>query len=388
MNRKRILTRNHNRCLNICLEDAIPVQIDASDFTDAAFTGRIYTGRIQNIVRNIGAVFVEYQKGQTAYLDFREVPQAKIGDVFPVQITREAAGSKSPRCTSKLTLNGRFSVLVQDSKTIAVSSKITDRMLRKKLKETWQCCVTEEYGFILRTNSIRAKEEEIREEFTQLEACYRRIQKGRYQTPFTLLYAPPAPYLTEIRDRDLTVPTEIVTDQPDLYVQLNEFFSDRPDTLTIRFYDDPALSLYRLYSMERLLTEATQSRVWLKSGAYLVIEPTEAMVVIDVNSGRAVFGRSGRAETLLRINMEAAAETARQLRLRNLSGIVVIDFIDLPDAEKEEQLLSFLRECLKADPVRAEVIEMTKLKFAVLTREKVRMPLVQQLRNSRDETFS
>ena len=136
MNRKRILTRNHNRCLNICLEDAIPVQIDASDFTDAAFTGRIYTGRIQNIVRNIGAVFVEYQKGQTAYLDFREVPQAKIGDVFPVQITREAAGSKPPRCTSKLTLNGRFSVLVQDSKTIAVSSKITDRMLRKKLKET------------------------------------------------------------------------------------------------------------------------------------------------------------------------------------------------------------------------------------------------------------
>lgn len=380
---KRILTRKDGICLNARFEDGELVQLDAADFEDASMTGRIYVGRVQNIVQNIGAVFVEYQKGKTAYLEQKQAPDVRIGDSLLIQITREAAGSKPPRCTIHLSLNGHYVVLVQHSGKIAVSSKVRDNGLRRQLKERYASFVTEEYGFILRTNSAAAPEEDIVKEIRELEARFRSIKKGIYRVPFSCLYTDPAPFLLDIRDHDLTSETEIITDQVDIYAQLEEFLTERPENVQLHYYDDTMLSLYRLYSMERCLSEALQERVWLRSGAYLVIQPTEAMTVIDVNSGKAIAGKKDLTQTLLQINLEAAKETARQLRLRNLSGIIIVDFIDLPQKEAEELLLSSLRKLLRKDPVHTELIELSKLKFAVLTREKVRMPLSDQLKNAK-----
>ena len=129
------------------------------------------------------------------------------------------------------------------------------------------------------------------------------------------------------------------------------------------------------------MTEATSERVWMRSGGFLIIQPTEAMVVIDVNSGKAIAGKKAVADTLLSVNLEAAEEVAKQIRLRNLSGIIVIDFIDLPE-DYERKLAAHFSTILKKDPIPCEFVEMTKLNFAVMTRKKIRRPFTEQLRDA------
>lgn len=393
MTRKRILTRNDGISLNVLFEDGRPIQMEAEPFEESSILNCIYMGRIQNIVKNIGAVFVEYTPGKTAYLEQRQVPDARIGQELLIQITAEAARNKQPRCTTHFTISGRFAVLTVHDSRILISSKISDKELRRRLKETFTPYVTSDYGFILRTECMDVSDDEIEKELQNLQQQYEQVCKGQHRTPFSLVYQPEKSWIAEIRSRDLRKispdsdtdkpQTEIVTDQPDLYEQLLSCFSDTdPAVLSIRFYDDAQISLYRLYQLEKWVTEATSERVWMRSGGFLVIQPTEAMVVIDVNSGKAIAGKKAVADTLLSVNLEAAAEVARQIRLRNLSGIIVIDFIDMPEAY-EKKLASQFTAMLKKDPIPCEFVEMTKLNFAVMTRKKIRRPFAEQLRDAK-----
>lgn len=381
MTRKRILTRNVGISLNVLFEDGRPVQMEAEPFEEASILNCIYMGRIQNIVKNIGAVFVEYAPGKTAYLEQRQVPEARIGQELLIQITAEAARNKQPRCTTHFTIGGRFAVLTVQDARILISSKISNGELRKHLKETFSEYVTPAYGYILRTECAEAAEEEIREELLLLRQQYEQVCKGQHRNPFSLVYQPEQSWIAEIRSRDLRTATEIITDQADLYQQLVTCFGNASENLSIRFYDDAQVSLYRLYQMEKWVTEATSERVWMRSGGFLIIQPTEAMVVIDVNSGKAIAGKKAVADTLLTVNLEAAEEVARQIRLRNLSGIIVIDFIDMPE-DYERRLTAQFSAMLKKDPVPCEFVEMTKLNFAVMTRKKIRRPFTEQLRNA------
>ena len=148
----------------------------------------------------------------------------------------------------------------------------------------------------------------------------------------------------------------------------------------LRLYDDNSYSLWNLYGIETLLDDATRTRVWLKSGGYLVIEPTEALTVIDVNTGKYEGGKNAEA-TFVKINQEAAVEVAKQLRLRNISGIVIIDFIDMKSEADKLDVLSTLNQSLKRDPVKATLVDMTKLNLAEVTRKKVKKSLREQLGN-------
>ena len=379
MKRKRVLTRRDGQCINAVWEDGISTELSLMDFDRAPILDRIYVGRVQNIVANIGAVFVEYEKGKTAYLELTKCPGVKIGDIFPVQITREAAGSKPPRCSAELSIKGQFLVLVQGSGKAAVSSKIAAPQ-KRALREWILPFVTEDYGWIVRTMGAQAEEEALLREKSRLEELHGKIKRARYHEPFELLYQPMPLWLEEIRDRDLLMETEIITDQKDLYESLLPLMKEYPKAAgTLRFYEDDRLPLFRLYSLSALLEECLGKRVWLRSGAYLVIEQTEAMAVIDVNSGKAIKGKADREAALLAINKEAAKEVFRQMRLRNLSGIIVVDFIDLKK-EGEALLTELLKELAKADPVKCDFVEMSRLHFAVFTREKVRMPLADQFR--------
>lgn len=373
--------------MNVLWEDDVPVECSVSDFQEDSILNRIYVGRVRNIVQNIGAVFVEYQKDKTAYLEQRSVPEARIGDSFLVQITREAAGSKPPRCSAELSLGGQYAVLTSGLGKVAVSAKIRGEGPRKRLKQMLNPFITDQYGWILRTAAAEAPEEKILQEIRRLTQQFVEIQKARYYQAFTEVYRPLPYWLTEIRDRDFLLGGELVTDQQDLYTEIQKLGAEEENhNFGLRLYgSEEPVPLYRLYGMQGLLEQATSKYVWLKSGAYLVIQQTEAMVVIDVNSGKAIRGKKNPAETLQKIDLEAAVEVMRQLRLRNLSGIIAVDFIDLPEAQMEEQLLGRLRELARTDTVRTDVVEMTKLKFAVLTREKVRMPLSDQLRKIRNQ---
>ena len=180
---------------------------------------------------------------------------------------------------------------------------------------------------------------------------------------------------------------EIVTDDPQIYLNLQELLHmERTlDISLLRFYEDSLLPLYKLYRLETALEEIASEKVWLKSGGYLVIQQTEAFVSIDVNSGKFA-GKKKAEETYRKINLEAAAQIARQLRLRNLSGIILIDFINMDNSDHKEELLHVLQKYLRKDPVKGVVVDMTKLNIVEVTRKKVRRPLFEDLSELREET--
>ena len=170
---------------------------------------------------------------------------------------------------------------------------------------------------------------------------------------------------------------KIITDIPEVYDSVRRYLGENEpgEAAKLEFYDDMQLPLNKLYSVESQISTALNKRVWLPSGGYLVIEPTEALTVIDVNSGKFTGNRKLKDNTYLKINMEAAVEIGRQLMLRNLSGIIVVDFINLNTFEEKKELMSYLADILKADTVPTSVVDMTRLGLVEITRKKIRKPL-------------
>lgn len=210
---------------------------------------------------------------------------------------------------------------------------------------------------------------------------YRQIlNTARYRTCYTLLAASEPEYVKTIRNCPAGTLKEIVTDDPGVYENLTRCQKqwEQEQRCPIRFYEDPKLSLTKLYSLEAAMEQASQKRVWLKSGGYLIIEYTEAMTVIDVNTGKYA-GKKNQDDTIRMTNIEAAKEISRQLRLRNLSGIIMVDFIDMKRQEDKELLMESLREFVRPDPIKTTVVDMTPLNLVELTRKKTKKPLWEQL---------
>ena len=234
---------------------------------------------------------------------------------------------------------------------------------------------------VVRTNAAQAEADTLKEEFERLsQICRRVLTVGRHQSCFSRVYQEPPAYAAGIRNYNQEQLLEIVTDDSRIYDTLAAYLSEyQPeDREKLRLYEGAPPNLDQLYGISNALEQALRERVWLKSGAYLVIQPTEALTVIDVNTGKYT-GRKKLRETFLQINLEAAREIARQLRLRNLSGIILADFIDMERPEDREQLMNVLGQALKQDPVKTNLIDMTPLGLVEITRKKVRKPLKEQV---------
>ena len=235
-----------------------------------------------------------------------------------------------------------------------------------------------------RTNAAFVEEEKLVSEIERLKEIYNSIRKyGVHKTRFSLIYETPPGYICDIRDGYSDNIDEFVTDDKKLYERIEEYLKQyQPEDLPkLRFYDDNMISLANLYAIREKLDQATKPLVWLKSGGSIVIQPTEAMTVIDVNTGKSIAGKKKVQETFLRINLEAAKEIARQIRLRNISGIIIIDFIDM-ELEKDNQLLmSTLNSYFKKDPIRTTLVDMPALGLIEVTRMKVRRPLYEQIKD-------
>ena len=305
------------------------------------------------------------------------------GDEVIVQISKEALKTKLPGGTGNLSLTGTYVVLTSGKRMLGLSGKLSPAR-KEALKEQLADLVTDSYGFIIRTNAQQASEDVIRQEAAALAASYEKIRKiAGSRTCFSCLYRPAGPLLKSIQGAGLSRLTEIVTDVPSVYEEIQAFLIQNglDSQITLRRYDDPQLPLPKLYSFSSVLGESLRERVWLKSGGYLVIQPTEALTVIDVNTGK-YDGKKKPEEAFLKINLEAAKEAARQLRLRNISGMILIDFIDMKKREHTAQVAEALRACLREDPVKADFVDFTKLGLAELTRKKEARPLVEQLRKT------
>lgn len=391
---KIILTEREQALVLLLTDDAgHPQMIRVSPWPgEEEILGNIYIGRVAEIVPGIQAAFVSIAPGRKVFLPLRECEKPlltnreydgrlKPGDEILVQITTKALKTKLPGATARLSLAGTYCVCRMDTPKLTCSGKLPSErarelkeaakaFLREKGAELFEC---KDYGFIIRTNAGALTDRTpLFEEMAGFMGIFGELRR-KYKTRIchTCLYCSEPELAGVIRSIPLSDYDEIVTDRE----EIRELFSPFVP-VPIRYYQDPRVSLGTLYSLETHLSRALEKRVWLSSGAYLVIEPTEAMVVIDVNTGKASADKSiARRNLYLQINLEAAREIARQLRLRNYSGMIMVDFINMDSDQDNRTLMEKLGEYLRMDRVETRLVDMTALGIVEITRKKISKPL-------------
>ena len=374
--------------------------------------GIICIARVKKIAANLDAAFVDIAKGVTCYLETAHIKDAWFskqcrsgklteGDELVVQITKEAIKTKYPIADTKLSFTGKYFVLTNETRPLAISSKLSadekERLSsqvklfkqmqlfeKEAVTDTKQNAGQEEkrmlHSLIVRTNAAGASPEELETEYRKLLSDYQKLAATfPFRTCYSILMPPKKFYENAINHLYQEELGEIITDEKNIYEELQQLYAGNPDILSkIRFYENDAISLGTLYSFETQIQRAISERVWMKSGAYLIIQPTEALTVIDVNSGKNTSGKNAE-EYYYKINLEAAAEISRQLRLRNISGIVIVDFINMAKEEQRKELMHQFRLSLKEDPVPVRLVDITKLGLVELTRKKERKTLLEQV---------
>lgn len=395
---KLIVTRWNQGILTALQSEEGIIQLNLDPAPDSSVLGDIYIGKVKNIVKNINSAFVEFTNGRMGYYSLAENrnhiyakehsgSSLKAGDEIVVQVSRDSVKTKAPVLTGNISFPGKYCVLTLGKTVIGFSSKIKNQEWKAAVKQMLPKEAGTEYGVIVRTNAQDADPDIIINELVSLhETSSRMLSEAAYRTCFSRLYRSVPSYISDIRDLNSGLLQEIITDDSYIYHQLQEYLAcfQPEDHRKLIFYEDKMLPLSKLYSLESVMEHAMNKRVWLKSGGYLVIEPTEALVVIDVNTGKFSEKKEIRA-TILKTNLEAAAEISRQLRLRNLSGIIIVDFIDMERDEDKRELLTRLEALTAKDPVKTTVVDMTRLNLVEITRKKVRRPLYEQASFDRGE---
>lgn len=343
----------------------------------------IYVGRVKDIVKNLNAAFIEIAPGKPCYYSLEDChnpvyvkkinsPRMVQGDEVVVQVVKENIKTKPPKVSTNLTFTGTYLILTTENTSLGISRKLPTEE-RERLRELLEPYKNDRFGIVVRTNAAQAEPSAIFKEYEVLKLEYEQlIQTAMHRTCFSCLKKSPPEFLAILKNLHSFELEEIITDEPELLTQIEA------TGFHATLYEDKLLSLNSLYSLEARLQEALKERVWLKSGGYLVIQPTEALTVIDVNSGKSIVKKKVQ-EHYLNINLEAAKEIAYQLRLRNISGIIIVDFIDMKEQRSKDELMLQLKQFVKTDRVPVQVIDMTRLNLVELTRKKVRKSLREQI---------
>ena len=399
-----LITKKDGAVLSVRVEDGKVAQIQAQPEDAGSLLGDIYVGKVRNIVKNINAAFVEYEQGKMGYLslDAKVCPihtdgvvsdgtRVLIGDEIIIQIEREAVKTKPPTLSGTLNFPGKYVVLIYGERTVSISSKIKDAERKQQLRGFLRNNIDGDYGFVARTNCKDASDEKILKEIAFLKQQLENIKKfGVHRAKFNCLYHAPDAYLCDIRDSYDSLLESIITDDDEIFNRIMECAKiyQPEDIKKIKRWDNADGKLDAVYDVTKTLEHALMPKVWLKNGGYLVIQPTEALVSIDVNTGKAISKKKDVQKTFLKVNLEAATQIAKQLRLRNLSGMILIDFIDMKDADYNKQLMDRLRTEFAKDPVKTILVDMTKLGLVEVTRKKVRKSLYEQIKDAQDYSKS
>ena len=377
------------------LEDDILVEHFVTTSGTGSLVGNVYLGRVQNVLPSMEAAFVDIGRGRNAVLyagevdwdaaglegKARRIEQAlSSGDSVLVQVTKDPIGHKGARLTTQISLPGRFLVYVPGGRATGISRKLPDTE-RKRLKEVLKRIVPEDAGVIIRTASEGVSEEELARDVRRLQAQWEVIQNksgasahssgGKGADP-ELLYEEPDLLVKVVRDlftedfRELVVQGDGAWDTVEGYVK-----HVAPELMPRVRRHVGVDDVFAEFRIDEQITKALDRKVWLPSGGYLIIDRTEAMTVIDVNTGKFTGSGGNLEETVTRNNLEAAEEIIRQLRLRDIGGIIVIDFIDMVLESNRDLVLRRLTECLGRDRTRHQVAEITSLGLVQMTRKKV-----------------
>ena len=359
---------------------------------EESLLNNIYVGRVENIVSNIHAAFVRIAPNQICYMSLEDLKAPvyvkkqsahkplSIGDEILVQVIKDAVKTKEPVVSTKLTLTGKYCMLTTENTSFGISKKITgDKHLHMSELIRAYACQGEEhhFGIIIRTNALEAEEEVLR---ADLEATIQKFitlkDKATHQCAFAVMYKSDLPYIQSLKSVDLSKLDGVFTDEVDIYENIKKALPYMADRGFLQLYQDDKVGLATLYNFRGSLDKLLEKRIWLKSGANIIIEQLETLTVIDVNSGKNI---SKNENAILEINKEAVIEIAKQLRLRNISGMIIVDFINLSSKEMETELLTFFKREVAKDSIPTQVLDMTRLGLVEVTRKKVNKSLLEML---------
>lgn len=381
--KRLVITNYKSRIISMLFNENKESNIDIYNLEKESIIDNIYVGRVRDIAANIGAAFIETAPGfvcffsltdnrNPIFLNKKNTKKVCQGDLLLVQIKKEGTDTKAPVCSSKINLNGNLvSLTCENPSHVGISKKISGKSTCDRLRSLLLPYVNDTYGFIVRTKCQDAAENEILSEAISLcEEFMSMVNNAVTRKAFTLMKKSKSELIRDIETYKLTKDDEIVTDIEVLHNELSHSFSNT----NVRLYKDD-WELIKAYDIEGRLSKALDKKVWLRSGGYLIIEPTEALTVIDVNTGKIDQKAKNREDTFLKTNLDACKEIARQLILRNISGIIIIDFINISNQAYKDEVARTLKEYLKADNIKTNVLGYTSLDLMEITRKKIKRPL-------------
>ena len=405
MGKELIINSGRHETRVALLEEGNLVEFYVERDSDATLMGNIYKGRVNRVLPGMQAAFVEIGLEKAAFLYVADVlpdmkatepmmetsedlssatePQPDIsspiedmlneGQEILVQITKEPIGTKGARVSSRLSIPGRHLVYMPDSSEIRISRKIEDEDERKRLAEIVSSAMTERGGFIIRTASAGAEKKEISADMDFLLKQWKEVKiRGEKMRPPSLVYQDIDITLRSIRDIITTDVDKIVTDSPESHKRIlsiiKKVMTKVKDRVSLYEENDP---IFDRFGIEMEIDEMLSEKVWLKSGGYIIIQATEALTAIDVNTGRFT-GKKNLEETILKTNLEAAKEIGYQLRLKNLGGIIIVDYIDMIKQESKDKVYVAMQEAMKKDRAISRISEISELGLLEMTRKRIR----------------
>ena len=401
--RVMVVRQNGDRTQIGVLEDGVLVEHYVNRATSASYVGNVYLGKVQNVLPSMEAAFVDIGKGRNAVLYAGEVNfdaagitgQAKriesvlkSGQAVLTQVTKDPMGHKGARLTSQVSLPGRYLVYVPEGTMTGISRKLPENE-RTRLKQILKQIVPEDAGVIVRTAAEGASEDELRRDVERLAAQWAEIQRKAQTSASsapTLLYGEPDLTVRVVRDIFNEDFVKIIVSGDEAWDTIREYVDGVAPDLAPRLERwTSEQDVFSVHRIDEQLAKALDRKVWLPSGGSLVIDRTEAMVVVDVNTGKFTGAGGNLEETVTRNNIEAAEEIVRQLRLRDLGGIVVIDFIDMVLESNRDLVMRRLLECLGRDRTKHQVAEVTSLGLVQMTRKRVGQGLLEAFSENCDK---
>lgn len=354
--------------------------------------GNVYLGIVENVLPGMQAAFVNIGKDKNTFIHIRDViPKVSLqtgnknenfekynikdylkeGMPILVQVKKDSTNKKGARISTHLTIPGRFVVIMPNEPFITISQKINGQDERNRLKEIVSTSIPEKYGAIIRTSAQNKPEEEIVRDIQKTIEKYEKIEK-KYNDIVNnkQKYSPQIIFksedlieriLIDLMDQELY---RIVTNSEEMYKKIENKLKEENKNLKI----DLESNIYNLYSLEKEIEELEKRKVWLKCGGFITIDKTEALTAIDVNSGKYT-GKKDLEQTIFTVNKEATIEIAKQLRLRDIGGIIIIDYIDMRNKENEEKIIELFKEQLKKDRSKTQIVGFSKLNLLEMTRK-------------------
>ena len=357
---------------------------------DRTIVGNIYKGKIDAVLPSLGAAFVDIGLAKKGFLYLSEIEEAfeqvdtpikkahkeiKKGQEVLVQVVKESFGTKGPRLSTHIGLAGRYLVIMPSDKQVGISRRIEDDLERKRLRQIFsELKLPKDVGFIVRTAACGKSKQELMRDAQFLYKLWKRLEKTSAQKKSpSLIYEEYDLTLRVIRDSFTEDVSKLLVDSKPEFYRIRHFMRTFLSYLSNRVEFYKGDDLFAEKDIERQINRIYESKIYLKSKAYLVIEPTEGLVVIDVNSG-GFKKKFNQEDTAFKVNCEAAHEVARQLALRDLGGIIVIDFIDMEKERHRREILNILKKALNDDKAKYDILGISKFGVVEMTRERVHKP--------------